>query len=383
MTARRHFVRAGLLAASLALGGCAFLPSWLGGGSADAAKPAELVPNPGLMGVRQAWSTRLPSIDFPLTPGVAGAQVALAGGDGTVVLLDASTGRETWRANAGARIEAGAGTDGRVVAVVTRANELVALVDGQVAWRERLAARVYTPPLVAGNRVFVLQADRTVAAYDGAGGRRLWTQPRQGEPLVLRQSGVLLAVGDTLVAGQGGRLVGMDPLNGATRWEAPLASSRGTNDVERLVDLIGRPSRVGDSVCARAFQAAIGCADARRGTVAWTRRANGAQGLSGDTQFVVGAEADGRVVAWRRTDGERAWVHEQLLHRGVGTPLVVGESVVVGDAFGYVHVLKRADGTLQTRLATDGSAVAAPPVVAGSTLVVVTRNGGVYGFVPQ
>lgn len=383
--ARRGLLRATLLAAALALGGCSVLPSWLGGSSStsEVNKPAELVPNPALMGVRQAWISRVPALDFPLTPAVAGAQVALAGGDGTVVLLDASTGRDVWRASVGGRIEAGAGTDGRVVAVVTRGNELVALADGQVLWRERLSARAYTPPLVAGNRVFVLQADRTVVAYDGAGGRRLWTQTRQGEPLVLRQSGVLLAVGDTLVVGQGGRLVGMDPLSGATRWEAPLASSRGTNDVERLVDLVGRVSRVGNSVCARAFQAAVGCADATRGTVAWTRRANGAQGVSGDAQFVVGAESDGRVVAWRRADGERAWVHEQLLHRGVGTPLVVGESVVVGDAFGFVHVLKRSDGTLQTRLSTDGSAIAAPPVVAGSTLVVVTRNGGIHGFVPQ
>jgi outer membrane protein assembly factor BamB len=61
---------------------------------------------------------------------------------------------------------------------------------------------------VAGNRVFVLAADRSVSAFDGQSGRRLWSQQRPGEPLVLRQSGVLLAVGDTLVAGQGGRLVG-------------------------------------------------------------------------------------------------------------------------------------------------------------------------------
>jgi hypothetical protein len=32
---------------------------------------------------------------------------------------------------------------------------------------------------------------------------------------------------------------------------------------------------------------------------------------------------------------------------------------------------------------TDGSAIAAAPVVASNTLVVVTRNGGIYGFVPQ
>src|SRR3712207_7018923 len=52
-------------------------------------------------------------------------------------------------------------------------------------------------------------------------------------------------------------------------------SPRGTNDIERLVDLVGRTSRVGNSVCARAFQAAVGCVDAARGTVLWSKPANG------------------------------------------------------------------------------------------------------------
>ena len=77
-----------------------------------------------------------------------------------------------------------------------------------------------------------------------------------GEPLVLRQNGVLLAVGDTLVVGQGGRLAGLNPANGTVRWDAPIGITRGTNDVERLIDLVGPVSRVGASVCTRAFQAA-------------------------------------------------------------------------------------------------------------------------------
>jgi hypothetical protein len=88
-------------------------------------------------------------------------------------------------------------------------------------------------------------------------------------------------------------------------------------------------------------------------------------------------------VAWRRDNGQRAWSSDKLLHRGLGTPLALGRSVIVGDSFGYVHMLSRQDGSLLNRLSTDGSAIAAAPVVAANTLVVVTRNGGVFGFVPQ
>ena len=60
-----------------------------------------------------------------------------------------------------------------------------------------------------------------------------------------------------------------------------------------------------------------------------------------------------------------------------------GRLVVVGDDAGLVHLLSRTDGSPLNRLATDGSAIAAAPVVAADTLVVVTRNGGIYGFRPD
>lgn len=373
-------------AAAALLAGCSALPSlprlpFLGG--AEKPKPAELQPNPVLIGVRQAWTARVGQVGFPLAVAVNGSQVTVGGSDGTVVAVDAATGRELWRASAGDGLAAGVGSDGTTAAVVTRGNEVVAFTGGRLAWRQKLPALSFTPPLVAGARVFVLAADRSVTAFDGATGQRLWSQARAGDPLVLRQAGVLLAVGDTLVAGQGGRIAALNPANGQIRWEAPIATPRGINDIERLVELVGAPSRVGSSVCVRAFQAAVGCVDASRGMVAWAQRANGSDGLAGDADRVYGTENDGRVVAWRRDNGQRAWQMERLLHRDLTGPLALGRSVVVGDAQGNVHMLSREDGSLLNRLATDGSGIAAQPVVAGNTLVVVTRNGAVYGFVPH
>jgi hypothetical protein len=48
-----------------------------------------------------------------------------------------------------------------------------------------------------------------------------------------------------------------------------------------------------------------------------------------------------------------------------------------------VHLLSRQDGSLLNRLSTDGSAIVAPPVLVGDTLVVVTRKGNIFGFQPQ
>lgn len=365
---------AGMLAA-VVLAGCA-------GGSARP-KPAELPPNVAVVGVRSAWTARLPTVDFPLQVSVQGQRVTLAATDGTVVTLDAATGGEINRQSVGEPLTAGVGSDGRVNAVVTRANEVVALDGTRTLWRKRMPTQSYTAPLVAGGRVFVLGADRSVSAFDAHNGAQIWHLERPAEPLVLRQAGVLMAVGNTLVAGLSGRMVGIDPDNGSVRWEAPLASARGTNDVERLIDLVGGVSRQGSLLCARAFQAAVGCVDASNGSVKWTKPASGATGVAGDGERVFGAEADGRVFAWQAATGERAWTTDRLQWRYLTAPLVLGRSIVVGDSTGLLHLLSRTDGAPMNRLATDGSAIAATPVLAGNTLIAVTRKGGVYAFVPE
>ena len=175
----------------------------------------------------------------------------------------------------------------------------------------------------------------------------------------------------------------MNPQNGTSRWEAPIAVSRGTNDVERLVDLVSHVSRDGENICVRAFQASVGCVNAATGALLWTKAASGSEGLHGNDAFVYGTESDGKVIAWRRDSGEKAWESERLKYRGLTAPLAIGRSVAIGDNTGLVHLISREDGTPMNRMATDGSAVATAPVLAGEALVVVTRNGGVFGFRPE
>ena len=344
-------------------------------------RPAELGPDPQKLAVQPLWSVRLGGeVAAQLQARAGGSVLALASTEGTVLALDADKGGELWRAAVGAPLSAGVGFDGRWAAVVTRDNELVVLEAGRVLWRQRQPAQVHTAPLVAGARVFVLAADRSVAAFDAQSGRRLWNQQRTGEALVLRQPGVLLPVGDTLVAGLSGRLVGLHPLTGGVRWEAPLATPRGTNDIERLVDLVAPVSREADVICARAFQAAVGCVDAGRGAVLWTRPANGHRGVQGDAGHIYGVEADGTVLAWRRTDGERAWSQDGLRYRGLGAPLLFDTTLMLGDEAGLLHFVSARDGSLLARVATDGTALAGAPLRVGQAVVTVTRGGSVQAW---
>ena len=346
-------------------------------------EPAALPSVTGSLTVTKLWTSNIGPVTTPLFASVHGDHVAVASTQGQVALIHASTGQDVWRIKLNSPIQAGVNGDGKRFAVITQNNDVVAIEAGQVLWRYRLAASSNTAPLVAGARVFVLTADRTVTALDGATGQKLWSQQRNSEPLVLQQSGMLLPFGDTLLVGFGGRLASLNPNTGAIRWETLVSSSRGTNEVERLVDLVGGASRLGQTICVRSFQSAVACLDGQRGNLLWTRSAQGSEGLDGDEKWVYGTEADSKVVAWQRPSGQPQWTQDALRFRGLTAPLVMGTSLVLGDDFGFVHFLSQQDGKAIQRVSTDGSAITGKPVAVGKNLVVVTRTGAVIGFQPE
>lgn len=333
--------------------------------------------------LQKVWSGSVGAVTTPLIASVHGDRVAVASTQGQVALIDAQTGQDVWRLSVGAPVQAGVGGDGQRFAVVTQNNELIAIESGKVVWRHTLPALSYTPPLVAGARVFVLTGDRAVSAFDGATGQKLWTQQRPNDPLLLRQAGLLMPLGDNLLAAWGGRLASLNPLTGVVRWETLVGTTRGTNEVERLVDLVAGASRLGHTLCVRAFQVSVACLDGLSGRVTWSRSAQGHQGLDGDEKTLFGVESDGKVQAWERQTGTPVWTQEALRFRGLSMPLAWSRAVVVGDQDGWVHFLSKLDGKVLQRVGTDGSAITGKPVWAGQTLVVVTRTGGVFGFRPE
>ena len=325
--------------------------------------PKPLMPIASPMAGRVVWQQSIGRVPFALSVGLQGDTLALADGEGLVSVLQAGNGGIVWQHSLGEPLDAGVGFDGRVAAAVTHKGDVLALDSGGVLWRQPLGVQVSTPPLVAGDRVFVLASDRSVHAFDAKDGRRLWVLKRPGDPLTLLHPGLLRPFGNTLVVGQGGRMVGVDSLTGSVLWETALALPRGTNEIERLADLVGPSARVGDLICARSFQVAIGCINAKQASLVWNRNLGGITGIAADADLVYAADASDRISVWNVSNGAAVWASDALLHRGLSSPAIAGASLVLGDETGVVHFLSRTDGRALLRLETDGSPIIGTPVV--------------------
>lgn len=328
--------------------------------------------------VSPAWSADYGEWAGSIQPLAVNGMVAVAARDGTVAVLDAQGG-ERWRVKVEQELITMPGFDGRWAAVISKNNELIVAEAGKVLWRQKLEVQTYTPPLVAGNRVFVLTGDRKVMAFDAAGGAPLWKRQRIQETLVLQYPVLLSAYRNFLLMGLSGDLLAYNPDNGTEQWYVGMAKSRSTNEIEQLVDLVGKHYRDGDVLCARAFQTAVACADMKEQRLLWSKSANGLHGVDGDAQRVFAVDANGMVTARQRTDGEVAWLNNRLLFRTLSAPTVFGDAVAVGDGEGFVHFVSRETGRLSGRVQT-GSGVSISPVAVDDTLLVLTDDGGIRAF---
>ena len=344
-------------------------------------EPKEVTLGAKRVAVSKAWSASVASMNAYLTPYSNATSLVLASESGKVQALALDTGKPLWTLDLKTPLNAGLGGNGEYFAVISQDNQLIVFTQKGELYRLPLLAQGLTTPLVAGERVFVLLADRSVVAYDLAKGIKLWSQQRAGDPLILNQKGVLLAVHDTLVVGFSGRLVGLNPNNGNAKFETPIAVPRGVNDLERLVDLVAPVYRYGDVVCVRAFQAQVGCVNAVKGNLLWTRSANGDLGLAGNSDALIGVESNGVVLAWARTSGEKLWDSDRLKYRRLSAPLVTDKGVVLADTLGNLFVMDLKDGAVLQQLSLAEGEVVGSPIAFAKGFVVVTKKGWVQSYV--
>ncbi|HRA24645.1 MAG TPA: outer membrane protein assembly factor BamB [Usitatibacteraceae bacterium] len=367
--------RAALAACALALGGCGYF-SWFK--SADE-KPMPLAEIRATVTPRVAWSASVGRAGgFKFFPRLEAGRVFTAAADGTVTVLDAESGRQAARFDAGRKLSSGAGGQGESIIVGTIKGEVAAYdLAGKSLWVANVGGEVLAPVVVAGATAVVRTADGRIFALGLADGKRRWVYQRPTPALLLRAETAVLVTPTNVVAGYpGGKLIALDLDDGKLTWEVTVSLPRGSTELERVADVSGLPVIDGGRICAGAFQGKIACFDIAGGNTLWTRDLSTATGLALDDKSAYVTDDQDNVHALDRDTGASRWKQDKLLRRRVTAPVVVDGKVVVGDSLGWLHVLAKDDGAFLGRIGVDGGAVHAL-VPTGNALLVQTAGGTV------
>lgn len=356
-----------------------------GGGPVQ--KPAELVPINATATLRMLWQGSVgPAEKSVFFPTVSGNVVYAAGAGGNVTGFEAASGKPVDNIAAGQRISGGVGIGSGLVLLGTPKGEVLAFErGGKALWKTQLSGEVLAPPEALDGIVVARAGDGRVYGLDAITGKQRWLYQRSTPALSVRShTGLVVSRGAAFVGFPGGRLVALVTANGNVGWDSVVALPRGATELERVADITSLPVIDGQQICAVAYQGRVACLDASRGTVRWARDVSSIAGLAVDARNVYVTDEKNAVVALDKTNGSSLWRQDKLLNRRVSGPLALGRHVVVGDLEGNVHLISREDGAFAARIATDGSAISAPPVALDSnSFVVQTRNGGVFAIVIQ
>lgn len=318
---------------------------------------------------------------YVLQPAVLGDAVFAAAADGTVARLQA--GRSVWKSSVDTPVSGGVGGNSRIIVVGSPKGEVIALDadSGKVKWRASVNAEILAAPVLSDAMVVVRSADSRLFGLDPADGKRRWVYQRALPALSLRNAAGVVLDGNTVFAGfPGGKLVAVNAVNGSLMWEGAVAVPRGATELERIADITSLPVLGSRAACAVAYQGRVACFDLASGSTLWARDMSSSKGLDQDGRHVFVTDEKGAVHALDLSTGASAWKQDQFAGRGTGRPRVMREYVVVGDVEGYVHVLRKDDGSVVGRVRAESSAILADIQPSGGDIVVQTQDGSVYAL---
>jgi outer membrane protein assembly factor BamB len=348
--------------------------------------PAELVDLVPGIAVAKLWDANLggdaETLRLALGLALDSGTLYAASRDGEIEAIDPATSKTRWTAETKADLSAGPGVGGNLVVVGTNDGDVIAFdTTGKRLWKTDVKGEVLAAPLVADGRVIVRTVDGRLRSLDAATGKEQWSAEEPVPRLSLRGTAPPVLAGETVLAGfDSGKVMAFALATGDPLWQSQVSTPRGRSELERLADVDGAVHTEGTDGYAVGYQGRLVMFALDSGQVWWGRDLSSYRGLALDADQLYVATSDGSVVALRRRDGTVLWQQDGLRRRGLGTPAVVGNAVVVGDFEGYLHWLDRDTGKFIAREHPGGARISAAPVVDGDRVFVIDEGGRVVAY---
>lgn len=364
------------LCTAVSLAGCGF---W---GGSNEIEPAPLVDFTAENNVSVQWSASVgkgPGNRFhQMMPSIDGERIYAADREGRVYAFDRQTGSRIWSIDLDEDIVGGVGAGFGQVMLSTRDGELISFngSDGNELWRHQLSSEVTAQPQVNRELVVVQQVSGRITALDRMTGEQRWVFDAQVPALTLRGTAAPLLAADVTFAGlSSGRLVALDNRNGEMIWDQRVALNEGRSDLERIVDINGRPIIVDNVLYVVAYQGRLVAINPFNAQSLWAQNVSSYRSLTSGFGNIYVSDAQGSVHAYDARSSASVWTQSDLANRRLTSPAVLGNSVVVGDADGYLHFLSQINGRFVARHRVDSSGLQGDMLVQDNTLYVLSNAG--------
>lgn len=379
----KNWMRACLcLLLALALGGCSIFNK-----EEPVDPPAELYKFEAKVKPKRVWKARIgdnsEALHLGLNPVSDGARVYAAAHDGRISAIDTLNGKRYWEAETELPLAAGPGVGFGLLALGSSDGDVIAIetVDGNVRWHVTVSSEVLATPAISADVVVVRTVDGRLRGLSAENGTELWMVERDVPRLSLRGNSGPVIVGDIVVCGfDNGHVLAVHLDDGELIWEATVGASRGRNVLQRLADVDTTVRIVGNDIYVASYQGRAAMLALESGQDWWSRDLSSFRDIAVDAANLYLTDENSEIVAMTRRDGAQLWRQADLHRRGLSSPAVQGNAVVVGDFEGFLHWVSTKNGELLGRANTGKSAVSGRPLVVDDILFVLTEDGELLAY---
>jgi outer membrane protein assembly factor BamB len=393
-----------LLTSSVLLSSCTTISNWFY--DEEELEIRRLKPIEAQFTATEIWSADLGAgignFYSKLSPAVAYDKVFAANRQGIVSAYDQATGKKIWSKDfaihdeegvtsgisklwsngVSAKIAGGISVAYETVFFGTENGEVIALDanTGEQKWITRVKGEVLAAPAIDAGIVLINTGSGFVFALNAVSGEEVWSSESDVPPLSLRGVSSPAAVnGGAIIGTATGKLIVNILETGQTAWEQVISAATGVTELERIVDIDSEPLVAAGNVYVISYDGTLAAVELRTGRVIWKReyKSYRRMSLAGSTLYLV--DVNSNLYALDSRNGVELWSQGALKQRLLTGVTAVGNYLVAGDKFGYLHWFDQADGKIVARLEVgdddEDESIYHSPVVDGDTLYTQTRDG--------
>lgn len=321
-------------------------------------------------------------------PIVYGGKVFTMDREGKVTAFSMNGGR-VWRTDlkpeeekADSGFGGGLAAEGDTIYVATGFGTVVALnaSSGKPVWTKSIGVPIRTSPTVASGKVFVVNTESELFALSTQDGKQLWTGRGLPEGAAVLSNVSPAVSGNTLVVSYAsGELTAFDIATGQQRWTDSVSGGGIAGGSLTSIGDAARPVIDDGVVFAGSRSGRVIATSLKNGERIWSRDIHAAQTpwVAGGSVFVV--DTNNRVYALDRKSGKIRWVANLPNAKTWSGPTLAGGKLWVASNKGLLVGVDATSGQISTQRDLDNP-VFISPVVANGRMFVLTDKANLIAM---
>ena len=317
-----------------------------------------------------------------LIPAVYDGNIYHISSSGNLLSIDLESGKKLWSKSTEDIVSSGLDVNFKTISYGTLDGHLVTLDqrNGEEIWRSPTSSESLSPPVHSGSHIILQTIDGRITGFNAKTGEQDWFHQTVVPPLTLRGTArPFLDEGFIFTGFANGKIAMIYPDSGAVRLELPVTLNEGKSELERIVDVDGRPIIVNGILVSASYQGNILALNLRDGKGIWQQELSTYKDLTANGNRIVAVDSEDIVKAFGTATGALIWEQEDLKKRELTAPASISNLIVVGDFEGYVHLLNAQNGNFEGREKISGDPIT-EIVSKGNYLLIVDSSGRVQKF---